>query len=568
MTDAAKGVQQLSGLDATFLYLETPEMPMHVGALHLFTLPEGKTPGPRFVTRLRQHLAERLEAVPVLTRKLRWLPLNLANPVWVPADPDLRWHVVEHRLPQAARHGGGMAELQAAVATLHMQRLDRERPLWRFHVFEGLGPDAQGRRQVALYTQLHHAAVDGQAAVALANALLDPTPDAPGRAVVLRRSRQPAPFAPGMTEMLRGVIGQQAQKVAALVKELPLAMSTLKAVATSTAARSKLLGGPGGSGNVTLAPRLPLNSTVGGARRFATATLPLPEVKALARAHGASINDIVLMLVSTALRRFYARRKLLPRKSLIAAVPVSLRGAGDPRADNQASMSLVSLGTQIADPQRRLAHLLSASGAMKKTMGTLKPVLPTDFPSLGLPWLLETAAALYGRARVAERVPQVANLVVSNVPGPPVPLYMAGARMRSCWPASIVVHGLALNITVQSFDESLDFGLMADAQAMPEVAELAEALRIAFDDLQLMPRPGEPDADEGGGQGLIGRATRQLGDSVGGMVDGAVSRAGRVTQQVVGAALSGAVTGAVSKTLGTRTQGAPRAPGDASRRRR
>ena len=132
---------------------------------------------------------------------------------------------------------------------------------------------------------------------------------------------------------------------------------------------------------------------------------------------------------------------------------------------------------------------------MKSTMGSVKSILPTDFPSLGVPWLLEAATALYGKARVADRIPQVANVVISNVPGPPVPLYMAGAKMLTNYPTSIVVHGLALNITVQSYDQSLDFGLMADAQAMPEVAELAAAIRVAFEDLQALPtRPFAPKA--------------------------------------------------------------------------
>jgi hypothetical protein len=177
----------------------------------------------------------------------------------------------------------------------------------------------------------------------------------------------------------------------------------------------------------------------------------------------------------------------------VAAVPISLRAKGDTSSDNQASMSLISLGTHIADPRRRLAHVKAATAAMKSTMGGLKSVLPTDFPSLGIPWLIEAATALYGRARVADRIPQVANLVISNVPGPPVPLYMAGARMLSNYPTSIVVHGMALNITVQSYDQSLDFGLIADSAAMPDVQDLAEAIRTAFDDMRALPVPGLSD---------------------------------------------------------------------------
>ena len=130
-------------------------------------------------------------------------------------------------------------------------------------------------------------------------------------------------------------------------------------------------------------------------------------------------------------------------------MPISLREAGNTRADNQASTSLISLGTHLADPAKRLAHIRNASSAMKSTMGRMKSILPTDFPSIGVPWLMEAAVSLYGKAKVADRIPQVANLVISNVPGPQVPLYLAGARVLTNCPTSIVVHGLALNITVQ-----------------------------------------------------------------------------------------------------------------------
>ncbi|MDO9072769.1 MAG: wax ester/triacylglycerol synthase family O-acyltransferase [Rubrivivax sp.] len=526
-------MQQLSGLDATFLYLETAEMPMHVGALHVFELPAG-TKG-RFVTALRKHVAGRLPVAGVLRRRLWWMPLNLANPAWVDAVPDLREHIVEVKLAASGPGGAGMAELEGAVSRLHPVLLDRNKPLWKMHVFEGLAPGANGRRRVALYTQLHHAAVDGQAAVALANALLDVTPEP--RAIEMRPSKRKRVFRLEMTEMLRGVLGSQAQKVAAIVRNLPATVGTLKNAATAAVSASELLTGKKGSGNITLAPRTPLNVSVTAARAFATVTLPLPEVKALGRAFDATVNDMVLMLCSTALRRHYGKQRTLPRKSLVAAVPITLREKGDTSADNQASMSFISLGTNIADAKKRLEHVKAASTSMKSTMGRLKSILPTDYPSLGVPWLIEAATALYGRARVADRIPQVANLVISNVPGPTVPLYMAGARMLTNYPTSIVVHGMALNITVQSYDQGLDFGLMADAAAMPDVAELADAVRIAFDDLRALPRPGDA-ADDAAEPGLVRLTTQATKRLAGGLT-------GAVTDAVTGA--TGAVSGAIGK---------------------
>jgi diacylglycerol O-acyltransferase / wax synthase len=524
-------MQQLSGLDATFLYLETPEMPMHVGALHVLELPAGYKG--KFITALRAHVASRLPIAPVLRRKLWWMPLNLANPAWVDAEPDLRQHIVEIKLPASAKLGDGMAALEVQVSKLHTVLLDRKRPLWKFHVFEGLAPSAQGRKRVGLYSQLHHAAVDGQAAVALANAIMDIS--ATPRTIEEKVSKRAKIFRLDMTEMLRGVLGHQAQKLAEIVRGLPATVGTLKDAASLAASASSLFGGKGGPSNLALAPRTPLNATVTPGRAFASLTLSMVEVKALGRAHGATINDMVLMLCSSALRRYYAKRRTLPRKSLIAAVPISLREKGDTTADNQASMSLVSLGTHIADPRKRFEHVKAATVAMKATMGSVKSILPTDFPSLGIPWLIEAAASLYGKAKVADRIPQVANVVISNVPGPPVALYMAGAKVLTNYPTSIIVHGMGLNITVQSYDQSLDFGLMADAVAMPDVRELADAIRIAFDDLRALPLPGEADSDEVRAPGVARQARRRLTRVVANAVG---NTARKFMNQAVGAAVS------------------------------
>jgi diacylglycerol O-acyltransferase / wax synthase len=524
-------MKQLSGLDATFLYLETAEMPMHVGALHLIELPAGFKG--KFVSALRRHIESRLPVAAVLRRRLWWMPLNLANPAWVDAEPDMKAHIVEVKLPK----GSGMPELEAAVSRLHPVLLDRKRPLWKMHIFDGLAPGANGLRRVALYTQLHHAAVDGQAAVALANAILDVTPEP--RTIEAQPSKRPKTFRLEMTEMLRGVLGNQAQKVAEIVRNLPATVGTLKNAASTAVATSDLITGKKTPSNLTLAPRTPLNMSITAGRAFASVTLPLPELKELGRAFDATINDMVLMVCSTALRRYYSKKRSLPRKSLIAAVPISLREKGDTSADNQASMSLISLGTNIADPKKRLAHVKTATAAMKSTMGKLKSILPTDFPSLGVPWLIEAATALYGKAKVADRIPQVANVVISNVPGPPMPLYVAGAKMLTNYPTSIIVHGMALNITVQSYDKSLDFGLMADAQAMPDVRDLADAIGIAFDDLRALPRPGDPDPDEAPPEGLVSKTTKRVAGGIAGAVTGAVGKAAR---SIVGSAVDAAVS--------------------------
>jgi WS/DGAT/MGAT family acyltransferase len=485
-------MRTLSSLDASFLYLETPEMPMHVGALSVYELPAGYHG--RFVRDLRRHIASRLPIVPVMRRKLWWMPLNFANPAWVDAEPDLNWHIVEVKLPKAARGGDGLAQLEAQVAALHPVLLDRERPLWKFHVFEGFGPSADGRKRVAVYSQLHHAAVDGQAAVALANAILDVT--AQPRTIEVRPSQRTKQFRLGMGEALRGALASEIQQVSRIVKELPATLSTLGSAAGAalkgSLVHSVLFGGKGGSGNIALAPKTPFNASITSGRAFAAVSLPLAELKRIGKAHGATINDMVLAVMSGALRRYLAKRRALPRKSLIATVPVSLRASGDTTSDNQASLTLVSLGTHIGDPMKRLQHVCTATAAMKSSFGSVRSIVPTDFPSIGLPWLIEAATSLYGKAKIADRIPQVANLAISNVPGPAMPLYLAGARMLANYPTSIVVHGMGLNVTVQSYAGSLDFGMMADARAMPDVKALAQAVEIAFDDLRaLQPHEGQ-----------------------------------------------------------------------------
>ena len=562
-------MKRLSGLDATFLFLETPEMPMHVGALHLFELPAGYRG--RFVNALRKHMAERLPLAPALRRRALQMPLNMTNPVWIDALPDLKQHIVEVKLPKLTASsrapGDEMVRLEALVGELHPRLLDRSLPLWKFHFIEGLTPAVGGAKRVALYTQLHHAAVDGQAAVALANAILDLSPKpAP---LPARSSGRVKRFEIGLVERVSGAIGSEVRQITQLLRALPGAVGSLSSAATQVAARSQLVTGKKRSGSLGLAPRTRLNTSVTTARAFATVSLPLHELKALGRLHGATLNDMLLLLCSTALRRHFGKHGPLPRTSLVAAVPVTLRDQGDTRADNQASMTLISLGTHIADPLRRLAHIKAATTSMKATLAGVKNILPTDFPSIGVPWLMPAAVALYGRAKAAERLPPLANVVISNVPGPPVPLYLAGAKMLTNYPCSIVVHGVALNITVQSYDQSLDFGLMADAAAMPEVRELAAALRVAFDDVRALsadvPEDDSMATASQVARGAARNAGRVLKRAAGAAIEGAVDvlarPAGRMAQRALREAVSGSV---VRSVLGT----SARSPKGTARKRK
>ncbi|MGZ8254597.1 MAG: WS/DGAT/MGAT family O-acyltransferase [Burkholderiaceae bacterium] len=455
-------MKPLSGLDALFLHLETPATPMHVGAVHLLQLPKGYRGD--FVADVKRHVGKRLPLSPVFTRQLATMPLNFANPVWVRADKvDLDRHVLRVRLPRP----GTQRQLEAAVARLHAKCLPRDRPLWAFHVIEGLQSGELG-----FYTKIHHATLDGAAGVALAHALLDITPKARKVKVVPQRPGEH----PSLGDLIGTAVRTTGKQGVQIVRQLPqLARALAKLVAG---------GGAGFGRNLAFGPRTSFNGQIDAGRSFATASLPLDRVQKIAAAHGATINEVVLTVIGGALRGYLEAHGGVPRKSLIAAVPVSLREAGNDEATTLATMTLASLATDIADPAARLVQVRAASAAAKAVMKQLKGAVPTDVPSLGLPWLLSAAAGLYGRFGVASRLPPIANLVVSNVPGPPMPFYLAGARLKTYWPVSIVEHGVGLNITLQSYAGSLDFGLIAARSGLPNLHRLAGGLLDAFAELE------------------------------------------------------------------------------------
>ncbi|MES2257211.1 MAG: wax ester/triacylglycerol synthase family O-acyltransferase [Pseudomonadota bacterium] len=474
-------MRHLSGLDATFLHVETPEMPMHVGALNLLEPPddlEGE-----FIDAVKLHIAARMHLASIFTKKLALMPFDLANPVWVDDDDvDLDYHIRQITLPKP----GTQQQLEAYVGRLHSSLLDRSRPLWEFYVFNGLQSG-----QVAFYSKIHHAALDGQGGVVLAQTLLDVT--AVPREVEPPPPHDKAPYQPPMSAMVSAALRNTAAQCLKIVKGVP---GGVKAAAGLLAPSrdedgKRRLGWPKGW---TLAPKTPLNVSITNQRVFATATIPLPEVAGIGKAFGATLNDAVLAIVSGALRRYLELHDALPVKSLVAALPISLRAEGNTDMNNQVSMMLLSLASDEEDPARRMRAIVKASAAMKRTLSSAKAIMPTDFPSLGVPWLMSGLVSLYGRSRLADALPPVANVVVSNVPGPRVPLFLAGARMLSNYPVSIVTHGLALNVTLQSYNGMLDFGLIACRRAVPDVRDFADCLNAAHAELLAVTRAMAADA--------------------------------------------------------------------------
>jgi len=475
-----KRLRPLSGLDAAFLYLEAAGTPMHVGSVMLLQAPgrsrsagqvmdRGKLPAKRknadFHRDLVAHMRERLPRAAALSRILRDAPFDLGHPMWdEAASVDLDSHIGTRRLPAP----GTPAQLWRLVADLHSEALPRDRPLWQFVVIDGL---ATGER--VLYTKVHHALLDGEGGVALAQALLDVQPTAPGAGAAAVRAR--AHRSPTRSQVARSALGASARQIGNLVRALP---ATLKLAGDSLRDAASLIGRLRDS--VMLAPRTPFNVRIGTQRSFAVASLPLDTVKRVARHFGASLNDVVLALCASTLREYLQRRRLLPKKSLIAAMPVSLRAAGDGAANNQVSMVQCELPTALADPVERLRAISAATGQLKRQVASVRGLIPTDFPGFAAPIWATGLSRLWGSGTIAERLPQLANLVVSNVPGPPVPLYLAGVKVLHSYPVSIVTHGLGLNITVNSYAGSLEFGLLAARDVAPKLDALAGGLARAL----------------------------------------------------------------------------------------
>jgi WS/DGAT/MGAT family acyltransferase len=241
--------------------------------------------------------------------------------------------------------------------------------------------------------------------------------------------------------------------------------------------------------NLGLAPKTIFNDSVTNQRSFSTLSVPLADLKALGTRVGGTVNTIVMAMCSSALKRFLKERDLLPRQGLIAAVPVSLRAADDASMNNQVSQIRVDLATDIDDLAARFNAIHASSEAAKAVVRELKPVMGVDIPVTGAPWIMTNLASLYGRSNLSRHLRPVANVVISNVPGPAVPLYLAGARIVHYHPVSIPGHGLALNITVQSYAGSLEFGLTACRRVVSqeESYELVGYLQDALDEIRRLP---------------------------------------------------------------------------------
>ena len=450
-------MDRLSGLDASFLYLETPAQLMHVCAVMVLDPTTMTTP--YSFAGLQREIDLRVRDVPAFTRKVRGVPLGLDHPVWVRDKAfDIERHV--HRL--ALPTPGGYDELTDLCAHLASLPLDRSRPLWEMWVIEGYRPEGEEADKVVVFAKMHHATVDGVSGSNLVSHLCSIEPDA--APMVTEESAHPRD--PGRRELLgRAVLGTATRPVT-LVKVLkPSAELVTKSI--GRARRGTAMAAP------FSAPRTSFNGTITSHRSIAMADLDLDEIRRIKKVTETTVNDVVLAVAGGALRAYLAERDELPESSLLATVPVSVRDSSRRSTGaNKVSALFTKLGTDIDDPLERLHMLARRNQNAKEHHNAISADALQDWAEFAAPRTFGLAVRAYANLRLAERHPVVHNLVISNVPGPPIPLYFMGARIDALCPLGPVFHGAGLNITVMSNAGQMHVGAIACRESMPDTDAL------------------------------------------------------------------------------------------------
>ena len=451
-------MERMSGLDATFLYFETPSMHMHV--LGVIVFDPSTASEPYSFERVKEVMASRLHLVTPFRRKLAPIPFNLHHPVWVEdAEFDLDYHIRRVGCPEP----GGEKELAELVGDIASRPLDRSRPLWEMYIVEGLQ-----NGYVASVAKMHHATIDGVSGANLMVHLFDlePNPPAPADIPAWEPEKMPSE-----AERIAYAVTSRLRRPLNVFKVVP---DTVKSV-VNIVQRRRSEGG--GMAAPFTAPRTSFNGPVTPHRRVAFATTSLDEVKQIKKAYGVTVNDVVLTIVSGALRKYLAGRNELPDKSLIATCPVSVRDdTKEAIGSNQVSAMFTSLNTHIEDPLERLKAIHEANKNAKSEHNALGANILTDWAEFAAPTTFSLAARMYTGLKLADRHPVVHNLVISNVPGPPFPLYFAGAKLVGLNPLGPIMDGAGLNITVLSYVDNVDWGFIACREMMPDLWDLADAI--------------------------------------------------------------------------------------------
>lgn len=457
------GYERLSALDASFLHMESPRQPMHVGSLAIFEgAPFFDASGRFRLEDVRARVAARLHLVPRFRRRLMAVPFGQGRPVWVDDDRfDIAYHVRLTALPRP----GDETQLKALVGRLQSHMLDRSRPLWELWFVEGLEAN-----RVALVQKTHHALIDGISGVDVATVLLDTDPDAP--------AGDPPPWQPepppSPAELLARTLVERATQPAEIVRSVR--------AATRVPARilQRLVVTGRAAGELTrFATPLPFTTRVGPHRRVELVRLPLAEARAIRRASGATVNDVILATVAGGLRRYLQHRGVAVDDVRVRAlVPVSVRAPSERLAlGNRVAAMVADLPVAEAEPRARLLAVRDQLARLKDSGEALGAETIVSLADFAPPTLVALAARLVPHQRWV-------NTVVTNVPGPQFPLWFMGARLLEAFPYVSVVDNLALIVAVLSYDGQLGVALCADAGAVPDLEVAAEALEKSFWELR------------------------------------------------------------------------------------
>jgi WS/DGAT/MGAT family acyltransferase len=457
-------MEPLSGLDAFFLYLETDEMHMHVAMTAV--LDPSEMPGGYSFERMRDHIASRVHLVKPFTKRLVNVPFQLHHPYWV---DDPKFNIINHVRHVALPAPGGSHELGQMTGDIASTQLDRRRPLWELWIIEGLHDG-----NIALVAKIHHSAIDGVSGAELLTSFFDlertPAP------IVAPEPTELAP-PPGEIEILRSAAGA---KLRSGLNFGPLATRTVRSIGTIRRNRRE---GLTSGGTPLTAPRTHFNGAITSQRNVAFAHVDLDALKQVKNAFGCTVNDVILASCAGSLRRYLEGRGNLPDESLVAVCPVSVRDKNSEQT-NKLSAMFTSLRTDIADPAVRLRAIADMTKGAKAEHEILGPTMLQEWAEVAEPSIFNAGMSRYTRLKLADRHRPIHNLLISNVPGPDFPVYMAGAELVRAYPMGPVMEGAGLNITVMSYRNSVDFGFIVCRDLVPDVWDLAGSVEPAFEELE------------------------------------------------------------------------------------
>ena len=478
-------LRQLTALDAQFLAIESPTHYGHVGGLVIVD-PATRESGKLTLEDLTEELRERMHMLPVMRWKLAEVPFGLDRPYWIEdRNFDLEYHVRELALPEP----GDDRRLAEQVCRLASRHLDRSRPLWELYLIQGLEGGLVG-----ILTKMHHAMIDGMSGAEIMGVLYDLEPS--GREIPPPDPDQEngAGEDPGSLEMLgRGIAALPLQPLRSL-RALPTTLPHLD-VAPSIlgipgaemisryASRARNALGGGGDGEIIerprhRAPHTPFSGRISAHRRFSFGSLSLSTVKDVKNKLGVKVNDVVVALCAGALREWLIANDALPSEPLLAQIPVSVRTEDQIGTyGNRVSVMIVPIPTDEPDPVQRVMRAQQAMLAAKDRHSAMPAELLQDVSNFIPPAINARAARVALQLGTQQAMRPLYNLVISNVPGPPFPLYLGGAEIKANFPVSVVTDGAGLNITVMSYRDSMDFGLIADRDQIPEIWDLLDALK-------------------------------------------------------------------------------------------